>query len=176
MNQVIIDNTLLVIALPSALFVSRQLRDRQAGLLFATFLLFPPVLVFLNMWAHTIAVAVVNVRRMQTGTFHYNFAVYSLFLFGIVFIVLSGFTIHFVNKYLRGNLKDRRTVFLLNLLTTVLFLPVGFINPIGFLPVLASIFSCILLLSDSRYRKRVHTHFSADETERVLANQYTLSV
>jgi fructose-specific phosphotransferase system IIC component len=127
------------------------------------------------MWGHTIAIAVVNLKRMQNGTFHYNFSVYSLFLFGIVFIVLSGFTIHAVKKYLRGELNERRNIFILNLLTTLFFLPVGFINPIGFLPVLASIFSSILLLSDGRYRKKVHTRSSANETELVPENQYAYS-
>jgi fructose-specific phosphotransferase system IIC component len=112
---------------------------------------------------------------MQNGTFHYNFSVYSLFLFGIVFIVLSGFTIHAVKKYLRGELNERRNIFILNLLTIVFFLPVGFINPIGFLPVLASTFSSILLLSDGRYRKKVHTRSSAKETELVSDNQYAYS-
>ncbi|HEV7331072.1 MAG TPA: hypothetical protein VGN63_08545 [Flavisolibacter sp.] len=154
MNQDFIDITLLLSSIIIAGIVTRSLRRRKAGPVFSTLLLFPPLLVFLNMWAHTVAVTVVNVKRYVAGSFHYSFTVYSHLLFGIVFILLSGASIHCSKKYLLGDRYQKRSIYLLNLATAVLFLPVGFINPIGFLPVLATLFSSITLLVYQPFKQR----------------------
>ena len=155
MNQLIIDNSLLAVSLITAFITSKLLKERKAGLLLSVLLLFAPLLVFLNMWAHTVAFSAMNIRRMQAGSFQYSFTVYSHFLFGISFITLSGIAIHCTKKYLQGNVQHRRNIFLLNLALSVLFLPVGFINPLGFLPVLTSQFSTFVLLFDSGYRRKI---------------------
>ena len=153
MNQEIIDNTLLATSLICSIVVTKSMRKRKADLMFSTLLLFPPLLIFLNMWAHTIAVSVLNARRLLANSFEFNFTVYSHYLFGISFIFLSGFTIHFTKKYLSGYTGKKKNILLLNCLTFVLFLPVGFINPIGFLPVIAVIFSSVLISVHNPYRK-----------------------
>jgi hypothetical protein len=146
MNQVFIDNSLILLSLICAIIVTKALKQRKTGPFFSTLLLFPSLLIFLNMWAHTVAVIITNIKRFNAGTFQYNFTVYSYLLFGFTFIVLSGFSIHYSKKYIQGEATQILGIYLLNLLTAILFIPVGFINPIGFLPVLASIFSSLVLL------------------------------
>ena len=154
MNQALIDIILLLSSIIIAFVVTKRLRRRKASPFFSTFLLFPPLLVFLNMWAHTVAIAVINIKRYVAGNFHYNFTVYSHLLFGLVFILLSGAAIHYSKKYLLGEIEQKRSVHLLNLATAILLIPVGFINPIGFLPVLAAIFSSMTLLVYQPYKKQ----------------------
>jgi hypothetical protein len=108
------------------------------------------------MWAHLIAVSAMNLKRYAAGTFQYNFTVYSHLLFGVVFLLLSGFTIHCSRKYLVGNRSQKQIIYLLNLATALLFLPVGFINPIGFLPVMASVFSSLVLLFNPYKNEQPH--------------------
>ncbi|HET7897532.1 MAG TPA: hypothetical protein VFL47_07680 [Flavisolibacter sp.] len=88
MNTVFIDNALLATAGLTALLMTRFSRQRKTGFAGSFFLLFSPLIIFLNMWAHTIAVLVVNYQRYLVGSFHYSFAFYSLLLFGVVFIVV----------------------------------------------------------------------------------------
>jgi hypothetical protein len=147
MNQVLIDNTLIALSLLAAALITKFLKRRKAGVFFSFFLLFPTLLIFLNMWAHTVAVSIVNYNRYQAGTFQYNFLLYSNLFFGLVFIIVSGINLHCSRKYIEGNLQQKRFILLLNIITALLFLPVGFINPIGFLPVIASVFSSIVLLA-----------------------------
>jgi hypothetical protein len=154
MNQAYIDNGLIALAIIFAAIVSICLRRRITGFLFSTFLLVPPLLVFLNMWAHTVAVTVVNIRRYQTGSFQYSFSFYSHILFGLVFIVLSGTAIHFTRQYICGQRKQKRFIHLLNAATSILFIPVGFLNPIGFLPVIASFVSTLTLLIYDPFKMR----------------------
>lgn len=154
MNQVFIDNSLLALALITSTVVSKTLKSRKTSLLFAIFLFFPPLVVFLNMWAHTTAVFIMNIRRYNAGTFQYNFTVYSHFLFGIVFILLSGLTIHLTKKYIGGDRKQKHRILWANLVTSLFFLPVVFINPIGTLPVIASLVSSLLLWTWYPFKKR----------------------
>lgn len=128
-----------------AIVISKCLRQRKTSILFSTFLLFPPLVVFLNMWAHTIAVSIVNIQRYFAGTFHYSFALYGLLLFGLVFILLSGLLIHFSRTYIQGCRQQKRRIFLCNLALAVCFFPVIFINPIGSLPIFAAILSSLVL-------------------------------
>jgi ABC-type Fe3+ transport system permease subunit len=97
------------------------------------------------MWAHTIAVFIVNIQRYAAGTFHYSFALYGLLLFGLVFILLSGLLIHFSRTYIQGNRQQKRKIFLGNLTLAVCFFPVIFITPIGSLPIFAAIVSSLVL-------------------------------
>jgi hypothetical protein len=154
MNQVYIDNALIGLSIIGAAVVSKCMRGRITGLLFSSLLLIPPLLVFLNMWAHCIAVTVVNIRRYNAGNFQYSFSFYSLLLFGLVFIVLSGTTIHLTKQYICGQRRQKRFVHLLNAITAVLFLPVGFINPIGFLPVICSLVSSSALFLYDLFKMR----------------------
>jgi hypothetical protein len=154
MNQIVIDNTLLIAALLCSFAVSFLLKKRKTGVVFAGLLLFPPLLIFLNMWAHTTAVAVANIRRFNAGQFQYTFTVYSHFLFGVVFIALSGFTIHLSKKYITGFIEYKRNILVANLVTSLFFVPLILINPIGALPVIASIFSSVLLWVWRPFRKK----------------------
>ena len=143
MNQQLIDNTLLASAALTALFITRFTKGRKAGGVSSFFLLFAPLIIFLNMRAHTIAVSIVNMKRYQAGSFHYSFSFYALLLFGIVFIIVSGFNIDGARKRINGDTRQERKIHSLNLATALLFLPLMFINPIALLPVLASILSSI---------------------------------
>ena len=118
---------------------------RKTSLPFAFFLLFPQFLFFGNMLAHTVAVVAVNVIRMQEGTFRYSFHFYSLLLFGIVFMVTSGLGIRSAKKRIEGDRAQGKTILWLNGMTVLFFLPVIPLNPIGALPVLASLLSSITL-------------------------------
>ncbi len=176
MNQTIIDISLISLSLITAVIFSNYMKQRRTGMLYATFLLFPPLLVFLNMWAHTVAVSVLNIRRIQAGAFQYNFTVYSHFLFGIVFIIVSGISIHCVRKFLTGEMKQRRNIFLSNIFMFLFFLPVGLINPIRFLPVLASIFSSFVLLFDHSFRKKLHSKKEVKEKHNDPAEKFAMHI
>ena len=173
MNQVLIDNCLIVLSIVTAILISRFLKRRKAGVVFSTLILFPPLLVFLNMWAHTIVISILNVKRYQAGSFHYNFTVYSQLLFGIVFIFLSGATIHFSKKYISGLANQKRNIYLANLATTIFFLPVGFITPIGFLPVLTSIFSSTILFIYNPYKEKKINYPATAETNLSTIRTYS---
>jgi hypothetical protein len=145
MNHVIIDNALLALACVSAILITRFSKGRKAEGVSSFFLLFSPLVVFLNMWAHTVAVSIVNIKRYQAGSFHYSFSFYSLLLFGIVFIIVSGFNIDCSRKIIKGDMRQKPKILWFNLATALLFLPMMFFNPIALLPVLASIVSSVAL-------------------------------
>lgn len=121
MNQVIIDISLIAALLITAFLAGKFMKQRRAGMLLSTLLLFPPLLLFLNMWAHNFTVSAINIRRIQAGTFQYNVTFYSHFLFGFAFSALSGFGIHCTKKYLLGQLKQRRRIFFLPCSCFILF-------------------------------------------------------
>lgn len=174
MNQLLIDNTLLASALLTSIVVSKCLRKRKTSAVFSSFLLFPPLVVFLNMWAHTVAVSIVNIQRYAAGTFHYTFTLYGHFLFGIVFIVLSGLLIHFSRTYVQGNRRQKRKIFLGNLGLALSFFPVFFLNPIGSLPVIAAILSSLILWLWNPYKnesKRFQTiDMKTEQSSQTVAN------
>lgn len=143
----LIDHALLVLALITAILIIRFTNGRQYPLLPSFFLLFAPFVIFYNMWAHTVAVAIVNYKRYLAGTFHFGFHLYSLVLFGVVFIAISGFNIHYARKVVNGQPEYKRKIHLINLVTALLFIPVFFVNPLGALPVIASALSSITLVS-----------------------------
>src|SRR5918993_986072 len=145
MNQALIDNSLLAAAFILALLITHFTRKRKAGSIASFFLLFAPLIVFLNMWAHTIAVSIVNIQRFQAGNFQYTFSFYGLLLLGIVFIVVSGFNIGCARKVIKGEMGQKSKIHWLNLATALLFLPLIFINPISSLPVIAAIVSSLTL-------------------------------
>lgn len=146
MNQAFIDNAILLIAALTALLIIRFTKQRNAGRLSSFLLLLSPLIIFLNMFAHTVAVLVVNLKRYQAGSFQYNFHFYSLMLFGIVFMVVSSINISCARKRIKGDLEQKSRMLWLNLGTALLFLPLIFINPIALLPVLASILSSVTLI------------------------------
>ncbi len=145
MNQVFIDNALLASAGITAILVTRFTKSRTAGAFPSFLLLFAPLVTFFNMWAHTIAVSIVNVKRFLAGGFHYSFSFYSLLLFGIVFIITSGFNIDCARKRIKGDSTQKKKILWLNFATALLFLPVMFLNPIALLPVIASLVSSVTL-------------------------------
>jgi hypothetical protein len=143
--EVWIDNALLIISAILSIITVRTLKGRIVSLVNGFFLLFPAMLVFLNMWAHTVAVLIVNYQRYQKGTFQYSFIFYGLLLLGFVGILVSGLIIHYSKKLARGYHRYKSTLYILHLITMTLFLPVGFINPLGFLPVMAGIVSIVTI-------------------------------
>jgi hypothetical protein len=169
MNQVLIDNTILAVSLLSAIVISRFLKDRKTGFIFSIFLLFPPLVTFSNMWAHTFAVSIVNVKRYLAGGLQYSFALYSLLLFGIVFIVVSGLALHCSRKYLSGDKRQKRNIYLLNIFTACAFLPVVPLNPIAALPVIAAIISSFVLRIYDPY-KTTTVYRKRDEYARALVS------
>jgi hypothetical protein len=148
----IIDNALLVGAFITAIVVTRFTKERKAGAVASFFLLFAPLVVFLNMWAHTVAVILVNFKRYLLGHFQYSFTFYGLLLFGIVFIVVSGYQIHCARLRIKGDASQKTMIVKLNALTSIFFLPVVFINPISLLPVLAAIVSTVTVLCMKSFR------------------------
>lgn len=145
MQSALIDNTLLACAAIVALLITRFTKERKAGAVGSFFLLFGPLVIFLNMWAHTIAVSIVNIKRAQAGSFQYSFTFYGLLLLGSVFIIGSGLNLDLSRKYIKGNLDHKPRILWNNLATALLFLPLAPINPIALLPVLASIVSSLSL-------------------------------
>ncbi|GAA4341863.1 hypothetical protein [Flaviaesturariibacter amylovorans] len=141
MNQALIDNTLLSLACLCALAITWTTKRRRAGNLPSFLLLFAALVVFLNMWAHCIAVALVNWNRYRSGIFYYTFAFYGQLLLGVVAILVSGFNIHHVRRHIKGLPRQRPVLYGLNAATAALFLPVIPLNPIGALPVLAAVLS-----------------------------------
>jgi hypothetical protein len=160
-NQAIIDNSLLLVSLIVAVIITRFTKQRSAGAASSFFLLFSPLVIFLNMWAHTVAVVIVNIKRYQAGNFQYTFHFYSLLLFGIVFILVSGVNISLARKVIKGDVPGKKRILWLNLATAVLFLPLMFINPIALLPVICSIVSSVTLWL---MKAPAQTQINAEET------------
>ena len=150
MNQVIIDNSLLLSSGIIAALIVRSTRQRQVGGFASFLLLFSALVVFLNMWGHTVAVLAVNYKRYLSGGFQYSFAFYALLLLGIIFILVSGFNIHYCRKIIKGDTTHHQTILWLNGATALGFLPLMPINPIALLPVIASVVSTICLLTIRR--------------------------
>jgi hypothetical protein len=148
--QVWIDNSLILVSIILAIITVRTMQDRSVALVTAFFLLFPPMLVFLNMWGHTVAVLIANIRRFERGTFHYSFHFYALMLLGFTGIAVSGLAIHYSKKLAQGYRRYKRTLYTIHLIMAALFFPVGFINPLGFLPVLAAIMSSVTIRLSGR--------------------------
>jgi hypothetical protein len=146
MNTVIIDNAILALSLITALLITRFTKERTSGFIASFFLLLSPLVIFYNMWAHTVAVAIVNYKRYLAGSFQYSFSFYSLLLFGIVFIIVSGINISAARKRIKGDIKQKKMILWLNGATAFLFLPMMLINPIALLPVLASIISSVTVI------------------------------
>ncbi|CAA9531213.1 MAG: hypothetical protein AVDCRST_MAG96-3573 [uncultured Segetibacter sp.] len=146
MNHAIIDASLLVAAFITAVLITRFSKKRKTGAISSFFLLFSPLIIFVNMFAHTIAVSIVNYKRYVAGTFQYNFSFYSLLLFGIVFMMVSGINISCAYKRIKGDMSQKSGILWLNGGTAILFLPLMPINPIALLPVIASVISSATLL------------------------------
>ena len=155
MNQALIDNSILVSSFIIAILIVLFSRNRTAGAIGSFFLLFAPLVIFLNMWAHTVAVLIVNYKRYAAGTFRFGFSFYSLLLLGVVFIMVSGINIHLARKRIRGEHSHVRLMHWLNFVTAMVFLPVVFINPIASLPVMASLASSITLRLMKPFRSRL---------------------
>lgn len=137
--EVWIDNSLVLVSIILAVVTIRTLKDRAVAPVTGFFLIFPAMLVFLNMWAHTVAVALTAYQRYGKGTFHYNFHFYALMLLGFTGIGVSGLAIHYAKKLAQGYRRNKAALYTLHGIIIALFLPVGFINPLGFLPVMAAI-------------------------------------
>lgn len=152
-----IDNSLIVVSLLLAIVTLRSLKHRAVGAIAAFFFLFPPILVFLNMWGHTVAVSITAYKRYAKGTFQYSFHFYGLLLMGLVGIVVSGLIIHYSKKLAQGHRRYKSTVYTLHLIIAALFIPVGFINPLGFMPTLAAILSSVAIALSARRRPRTTT-------------------
>lgn len=148
--QVWIDNSLVVVSIILAIVTVRTLKDRSAAAVTAFFLIFPSMLVFMNMWAHTVAVLITNIRRFGKGTFQYSFHFYGLMLLGATGIVISGLAIHYSKKLALGYRRYKPTLYTLHFFIAALFFPVGFINPLGFLPVMAAIVSAVTIKRSGR--------------------------
>lgn len=140
-----IDNLLILVSLVLSIITVRTLKDRSVAVLTAFFLIFPSLLVFLNMWGHTVAVLVTNIRRFARGSFQYNFHFYGLMLLGVTGIMISGLAIHYAKKLAQGYRRYKRTLYTIHLIMAALFFPAGFINPLGFLPVMAAIVSAVTI-------------------------------
>lgn len=143
--QAWIDNSLVLVSLILAIITVRTLKDRSVALATAFFLIFPSMLVFLNMWAHTVAVLIANIKRFGRGTFHYSFHFYGLLLLGFTGIMVSGLAIHYSKKLAQGYRRYKSTLYTIHLIMAAIFLPVGFINPLGFLPVMAAVVSAVTI-------------------------------
>lgn len=152
--EVWIDNSLILVSILLGLITVRTLKDRTTAAVAAFFLFFPAWLVFMNMWAHTVAVLITAYKRYTKGTFQYSFHFYGLMLLGLVGITISGLAIHYGKKVARGYRRYKGTLYTLHLLIAALFLPVGFINPLGFLPVMAAIVSMLTLRLSGRKKAR----------------------
>jgi hypothetical protein len=146
MNQSLIDNSILVLSVVIAAFVVRYSTRRIAPAVGAFFILFSPLVIFVNMWAHLLAVSIMNYQRYKAGFFQYDFRFYGLMLLGVVFIVVSGINIHLARKRIKGEMLHVRFMHWLNLGTAVLFIPAIPLNPISTLPVIASAASSLTLL------------------------------
>jgi len=163
MNQALIDNSLLAFSFLIACLMVGLNKRRKIGIFPAILLLFAPLVIFLNMWGHNVAVLIINYKRYAAGAFQYNFHFYSLILFGTFFILISGLNIDRARKFINGDESQKRTLHWLNGITSALFLPMFFINPIALLPVISSaISSGTIALSGFRRPKNTPIVMSSD--------------
>ena len=146
MNQALIDNSILALSFITAICLVKFNGKRKSGAVRSFLLLFAPLVIFFNMWGHTVAVMIVNYKRYLGGVFQYNFHFYGLMLFGLIFILISGLNIDRARKLIDGDQSQKRMLHWLNAITGVLFLPMVFLNPIASLPVIASAVSSATIM------------------------------
>lgn len=149
MNQPLIDNAILATAFITAILMVKYGHERKMHAIRAFLLLFSPLVIFYNMWGHTVAVTSVYYQRYVLGTFDPGFHFYSVAMLGIVFIIISGMNIHVAKKIIQGNEYVRFKIHILNAITAFYFSWFIVVNPISLLPVLCSLVSSGVLFFDT---------------------------
>ncbi|GHA78583.1 hypothetical protein [Pontibacter akesuensis] len=86
-----------------------------------------------NWIAHLIAVSLVNVQRLETGSFTYSFHFYSLMLMGIVFAGMSALVLYYFLQMTKDRNRAMPKVKLLCAAVIVLSLPIAPTKPVGLL-------------------------------------------
>ena len=141
-NKPFVDVLMLAVSLlGTALFCRFLFRHphftgRKAALFAMVFLAMNP---FMNLWAHQFAIGISAFVRWQQGLFVYDFRFYSLMLLGAVFIGLGGYLLAQLGALSRGVVTARRFIRRACLLQMLCSLPLFPLNPIGLMPVLASL-------------------------------------
>ncbi|GAA4456804.1 hypothetical protein GCM10023189_26600 [Nibrella saemangeumensis] len=148
MNRVLIDNSVLALGLLFALLFSQYLfktKRPSVGKLSVFFLTLGSSIVHMNVWAHLFAVSIVNYQIAQQGGFHYDLRFYALIQFGVVLMLLSGYSLDQVKHLVRGDMIARKRLLYSIGLTILFSVPLIPFNPIASLPTLGSLVTLITL-------------------------------
>lgn len=141
-NKPYLDAIMLAVSLLGTVLFCRFLyrhphfTGRKAPLFAMVFFAMNP---FVNLWGHEFAIGIAAFSRWQRGLFGYDFRFYSLMLLGAVFIGLGGYLLARIGELSRGNATARRYIVRACAFQVLLSLPLFPLNPIGLMPVLASL-------------------------------------
>ncbi len=141
-NKPFVDVLMLAVSLLGTVLFCRFLfrhphfTGRKAALFAMVFFAMNP---FMNLWAHEFAIGISAFVRWQQGLFVYDFRFYSLMLLGAVFIGLGGYLLAQLGELSRGVATAPRSIRRVCLLQMLCSLPLFPLNPIGLMPVLASL-------------------------------------
>lgn len=169
MNRVLIDNSVLALGLLFALIFSLYLNKTKlttVSKLSVLFLTAGSSIVHMNVWAHLFAVSIVNYQIAQHGEFHYDLRFYTLIQFGVLLVLLSGYSLDQTKHLVRGNLTARKRLFYSIALTIAFSVPLIPFNPIASLPALGSL-ATLVTLAVNRKQFVLQTS-KIDERETVL--------
>jgi hypothetical protein len=142
MNTQVVDTVLVLLAFVTGLVYSGYLFKRQR-----TSVKRVPLFVVLtagfwclfNWIGHIVAVLVVNLKPIWSGTFTYSFHFYSLLLMGVVFMLLSFIQVNLIRLMSEGSFKSYRALKQVSGCIILFSLPIFPLNPIGLLPVISSV-------------------------------------
>jgi hypothetical protein len=152
-NKPFVDVLMLAVSLLGTVLFCRFLfrhphfTGRKAALFAMVFFAMNP---FMNLWAHQFAIGISAFVRWRQGLFVYDFRFYSLMLLGAVFIGLGGYLLAQLGELSRGVATARRSICRVCLLQMLCSLPLFPLNPIGLMPVLASLGVLAVLFFASR--------------------------
>lgn len=156
-NKELADLSVLLITLVAtplfclSLFRHPDFSQKKGFILFLSFLAMYPLL---NMVGHIIAISIISYFSYQDGTFFYDFRFYSLILYGVVFLLINGYSLYCIKHLSRGNQSHYTPLIRINLLQIILISPSFVLNPIALLPSIASLLIIFRLVVAKRSREK----------------------
>ena len=151
---------LLITLVATPIFCLRLYRhplfnQKKGFIMYLSFLAMYPLI---NMIGHIVAISIFTYLSIQDGTFVYTFHTYSLLLYGVLFLLINGYTLSGIKQLSRGNWHLYKSVVRMNGLQIVLIFPSFFLNPLALLPTAASLLIIISLAVAKRKREKQESH------------------
>ncbi|GAB3181764.1 hypothetical protein [Telluribacter humicola] len=118
-----------------------QFNQKKSFMMYLSFLAMYPLI---NMIGHIVAISTFTYLSIQDGTFIYTFRTYSLLLYGVIFLLINGYTLSGITNLSRGNWQYYTPLIRMNIIQIILILPSFILNPLALLP---SITSLLIIIS-----------------------------